>query len=86
MVNKNRLKGAIASAGLSQRKLAECIGKSKDTVNAKVNGRGYFDTKEIDDICRILGIEDNIEKANIFYLSNPKDGTKQIQDVGRASQ
>ena len=58
--------GAIALAGLSQRKLAQKVGMSKNTINAKINGNGYFDTEQIDRICSVLNIHDNTEKALIF--------------------
>lgn len=66
MLNKNRLMGAITCAGLTQKELAKRIGMSKNTINSKINGKGYFDTFQIDTICRELGIEDNYEKAMIF--------------------
>lgn len=70
VVNKNRLMGAIASAGMSQRKLAQKVGMSKNTINAKINGKGFFDTEQIDKICSALNIHDNTEKALIFLTDS----------------
>jgi len=75
MLNENMLRGAIASAGLTQYGLAECIGMSKNTLSSKMNGRGCFDTKQIDLICEVLGIDDDITKARIFLA-----GSSQIKD------
>lgn len=65
-MNKNKLAGAIASAGLTQRELAKKIGISKNTFSAKMNGKSFFNTDEIDKICNELLICDNIEKVDIF--------------------
>lgn len=62
----NKLKGKIAEAGFSQRSLAEALGMSKNTLNAKVNGKVPFNTVEIEQICKVLGIRDVTEKATIF--------------------
>jgi len=62
----NKLKGKIAEAGFSQRSLAEALGMSKNTLNAKVNGKVPFNTVEIELICKALRIHDVTEKATIF--------------------
>jgi hypothetical protein len=67
----NELKGKIVAAGYSQKTLAEAmvdegVKISENTLSKKVNGRAPFDTVEIVCICKILGIEDNDEKAHIF--------------------
>lgn len=66
MIDKNLLRGAIARAGMTQEKLASAIGISQNTLSAKILGRSYFDTDEIDKICDVLSIVDNCEKADIF--------------------
>ena len=66
MLDKNLLKCAIVRAGMTQEKLAEAIGISSNTLTAKLLGRSYFDTEEIDRICDVLSITDNNEKADIF--------------------
>lgn len=62
----NKLKGKIAEAGFSQRTLAEALGMSKNTLNAKVNGKVPFNTVEIELICKVLDIRDITEKVAIF--------------------
>ena len=66
MVDKNLLRSAIARVGMTQEKLATAIGISQNTLSAKILGRSFFDTDEIDRICNVLSIVDNTEKANIF--------------------
>lgn len=73
MVDKNKLAGAIASKGLTQKKLAEMIGISKNTISAKMNNKSSFDTDEIERICRVLGIKDITEKANIFLANSSQN-------------
>ncbi len=79
VLDKNRLKGAIASAGLTQNELASRIGISKNTLSSKMGGKGFFDTKQIDLICEVLGINDGETKANIFLSKS-----SQFRDI-RAS-
>ena len=69
MVDRNLLRGAIARAGMTQEKLALAIGISQNTLSAKILGRSYFDTDEIDRICEVLSIVSNSEKADIFLAS-----------------
>lgn len=69
-MDKNRLLGHMASNGYTQEALARELGVSKNTINAKINGKSAFDTLMIDAICKVLNITDNTEKAKIF-LSNP---------------
>lgn len=69
MVDKNLLRGAIARAGMTQERLASAIGISQNTLSAKILGRSFFDTDEIDRICDVLSIVDNNEKADIFLAS-----------------
>ena len=65
-MSSNKLKGKIVEAGYSQRSLAAELGMSKNTLNSKVNGKIPFNTNEIEEICKKLGIHDNAEKAAIF--------------------
>ena len=66
MVNSNLLKGKIISAGYSQRSLAKAMKKSKDCINAKVNGHSPFNVDEVILLCELLGITDPVEKCAIF--------------------
>lgn len=65
-MSDNKLKGKIAEKGYSQRRLADALGVSKNTLNAKVNKRIPFNTVEIAKICEVLDIHDAAEKAAIF--------------------
>ena len=66
MINTNLLKGKIICAGYSQRSLAKALRKSKDSINAKVNGHVPFTTDEVMQICELLSITDPLEKCAIF--------------------
>lgn len=69
MVDRNLLRGAIVSRGMTQESLARELKMSQNTLSAKILGRAFFNTDEIDRICEILNIANNEEKARIF-LSN----------------
>lgn len=69
MLDRNLFKSAIVRAGMTQESLAAAIGISSNTLTAKILGRSYFDTEEIDKICDVLSIVDNDEKVNIFLAS-----------------
>lgn len=72
-MNRNLLLGKIAEAGFSQSSLAEKVGLSKNTMNAKVNGKSSFSIDEACLICDALGILDSETKTNIFLSkSSPK--------------
>ena len=69
MINKKLLLSKMVVKGESQSTMADKIGVSKNTFCAKINGKGFFNTQEISDICDILGIEDGSEKAEIFLAT-----------------
>ena len=62
----NRLKGKIIEAGLTQEALAAQLRMSKNTLSNKINGKSPFNMDEAVQICSILNIRDNAEKALIF--------------------
>lgn len=68
MVDTRRIKSLMVARGYTQRSLAQKIGKNKNTLNAKLNGNGNFDTEEIIGICDALGIVDPVDKCAIFLL------------------
>lgn len=84
MLNKNRLMGAIACAGLTQKELAKRIKMSKNTMNSKINGKSYFDTLQIEKICNELGIVDDYEKAVIF-LGKTSQNRDELTTIKRIS-
>jgi len=65
-MDKYLLRGAIARKGFTQELLASRLQMSQNTLSAKILGRSYFNTEEIDRICDLLEITDNEEKALIF--------------------
>lgn len=80
MLNKNLLRSAIARAGMTQERLAEAIGISSNTLSAKLLGKSFFDTEEIDRICEVLSIVDNNEKADIFLAPSSHFRDEQEND------
>ena len=66
MVDTNKLKGAMVRAGFSQISLAKRLGMSKNTLNAKLNGKAKISTDEAKFMCEVLGIETEKEKIEIF--------------------
>jgi DNA-binding XRE family transcriptional regulator len=57
MIDANKLRGAITSAGYTQTSLAAQLGISGNTLSAKIN-KGVFLSTEISEIIRILNIKD----------------------------
>ena len=66
VVNTDMLKGIYISRGFSQRSLAKATGINKNTLNSKINNKGYFNTQEIEKICKVLNLTDDNDKAKIF--------------------
>ena len=66
MVNVQRLKAKILLAGYTQKTLAPDMKMSLNTLNAKVNGRAPIYCDEALRFCNVLGINDPIEKVEIF--------------------
>lgn len=75
MLDKQMLQVHMMLCGHTQKSLAKAIGISKNTMNLKINGNGFFDTEQIEKICDVLGIESGQEKAAIFLANRPKNGT-----------
>lgn len=65
-INKPMFKMALERAGYTQTKLAKEMGVSKNAINNKVNGRVGITVDEAIQMCKILGVEDNDEKVQIF--------------------
>ena len=66
MVDTNKLKARLALAGFTQGKLAKAISMSPNSLNCKINGRSVFNCDEVDAICKVLGIDNPSDKADIF--------------------
>lgn len=65
-INKPMFKMVLERAGYTQTKLAKEMGISKNALNNKVNGRVGITVSEAAQMCKILGVEDNDEKVQIF--------------------
>jgi Helix-turn-helix. len=66
MINVNLLKSKIMAAGYTQAKLASKAGLSINSLNAKVNGKQKFNTDEVEKLCKLLNINNPVEKCDIF--------------------
>lgn len=66
MLNKNLLKSAIVRKGFTQGKIAELLKMSENTLSSRMTGTSSFNIDEIDELCKLLDITDNNEKADIF--------------------
>lgn len=62
----SKLLGKIKEMGMTQEKLAEVVGIAETTMSAKLTGKSYFDTPEIDRICEVLDIS-AIELSLYFF-------------------
>lgn len=65
-INKPMFKMVLERAGYTQTKLAKEMGISKNSLNNKVNGRVGITVAEASKMCKILGVDDNDEKVQIF--------------------
>lgn len=66
MVNVKKLKAAMVRAGYTQQTFANALGMSINTLNSKINSKSKIFTDEAKEMCRILNIEDDCEKIEIF--------------------
>lgn len=66
MVNTCKLKAVMVELGFSQVSLASQLGMSKNTLNAKLNGRAKITVDEAKELCDVLGLTDNKIKCEIF--------------------
>jgi len=57
MVNRNKLRGLIASKGLNQSELAKEIGLSYNGLNMKMNEKSLFTEKEVKAIADYFEVE-----------------------------
>ncbi len=69
-MDKYKLLSIMAGQGMSQKLLSQRVMMSKNSLNAKINGKRPFSSDEVMDICDALGIEDDAMKAKIF-LTRP---------------
>ena len=67
MVNTNKLKGAIVAMGLTQEKVANCLGISARGLNNKITNKNEFTASEMEKLIKLLNIEDIMP---IFFANN----------------
>ena len=70
MVNTNKLKGLIASEGLTHYEFAEKIGLSAGGFHKKLHNINDFKSSEIEKISEFFNITDAVEKNKIFFARN----------------
>lgn len=67
MFDFSKLKGRIREKNLSQHSLAQKIGITDNALSFKLNGKSYFTAKEINDICSILGIDQ--DDISVYFFT-----------------
>lgn len=67
MIDKKLLQKIFIDKDMSQRKLAKKMKKSPTTINKWLNNESYPSTKDVNDMCEILEIEDDNMKLKIFF-------------------
>ena len=68
MVNTAEFKKALIDANLTQRKLAELSGISKNALNRKINNKADFTLSETSNVCECMGITEPADKCKIFLV------------------
>ncbi len=66
--NYSKLLGLLKEKGKTQEDLAVIIGRSKSTVNLKINGKANFTIAEMDKICKALDIAKN--EIGTYFFEN----------------
>jgi lambda repressor-like predicted transcriptional regulator len=66
MVDTMLFKAEMVRSGHTQRSLSKAAKMSVNSLNAKLNNKGIFDTEEVQRICDVMGITDNDLKCKIF--------------------
>lgn len=66
MVNANKFRAKMVENGYTQKSLAAASGMSETTLGAKINGKAFFDTREVDTLCDLMHIDEPAEKCDIF--------------------
>ena len=69
MLNRNKLKGKITEHGYNIQTLAKELELSPETLGSKLNGRGFFNTKQIEKMTEILDIP-VVEIPTYFFASD----------------
>lgn len=67
MTNTDKLKDIISKSGHKLEYLAEKCGITRQSLSNKITNRNLFNAREIDILCKELGINDLNEKELIFF-------------------
>lgn len=69
MTNTELLLKVLENKGMTQAKLAEAIGISRQSMCYKVNNKREFKPSEMNKISEVLGITDSELKQRIFFAA-----------------
>ena len=67
MTNTEKLNDRIKASGLKKSYFAKTLGIVDATLSRKINNSQDFKAKEINKLCKILGIDTLEEKEEIFF-------------------
>ena len=65
--NHSKLLGRMREYGFTQESLSKAMGINESTLNLKLNGKGFFNTKEIDKIAELLQIPD--KEIGVYFFN-----------------
>lgn len=66
MINTAAFRGEMVAHGWTQRRLADYLGISENTLSLKIRGLASFTLDEVEKICVAFGITDPVRKCEIF--------------------
>lgn len=67
MFNHSKLLGRMREYGFTQESLSKTMGINESTLNFKLNGKAFFNAKEIDKIAELLKIPD--KEIGVYFFS-----------------
>lgn len=70
MINSSLLKNRIEKEGFTQKELSRRIGISESAFSLKINNRAYFNTLEVEALCRWLNLQKRQERIDIFFCES----------------
>ena len=65
--NYSKLLGRMRECGFTQDTLAEAIGKTKGTLNVKLNNQYFFTQGEMIAICKVLNI--SLKEIHLYFFA-----------------
>ena len=67
MTNTALLQSEIEKSGIKKGKIAEVLDVSYGSLRRKINGEVSFTQREIQELCKLLGISDLEKREDIFF-------------------